>query len=49
MLDNIEWFHKTKSLISFINEHKNKNTKSLEFYYKQKEIKEIEKQIINWE
>lgn len=48
MLDNREWFHKTKSLSTFIDSHKKKNEFAMKWYYKQKEIREIEKQIINW-
>lgn len=43
-----EWFHKTKDIVNFIEEHKRKNKLALEFYNKQKEIKNIENQILNW-
>lgn len=49
MDNNREWFHKTKSLMSFTTEHKKKNEKALELYYKQKDIKDIEKHILNWD
>jgi len=48
MVDNREWFHKTKSLSKFIEEHKKKNSIALDWYYKQIKIKDIEKNIINW-
>lgn len=48
MVDNREWFHKTKSLSNFIELHKKKNEIAMKWYYKQKEIKEIEKQIMSW-
>jgi len=48
MVDNREWFHKTKSLSKFIDEHKKKNEIALDWYHKQNKINEIEKLILNW-
>jgi hypothetical protein len=46
--NNREWFFKSKKLLAFIAEHKAKNDQALEWYYKQRDIKDIENKIINW-
>jgi len=46
--NNREWFFKSKTILGFINNHLKKNEIALKWYYKQKEIKEIETKIINW-
>ena len=43
-----EWFCKSSKLLKFISKHKEKNLKVLDWYYKQKNIKKIENEIINW-
>lgn len=45
---NREWFYKVQKLSDFIEEHKNKNGIVMDSYKKYKELKDIEKQIINW-
>ena len=46
--DGREYFFKTKTIKTFIQEHKSKNEKALEWFYKQKDIKDIEKSILKW-
>jgi len=46
--DNREWFFKSKDLIKFIEEHKEKNKIALDWYYKFKKTNDIEKKILKF-